>query len=48
MTLRKLIIGIIICTILSVCIRVALNNLIEKPIGKVEVIHSEVEVIQKN
>ena len=44
MKFRSFIIGIIVCIILSACIRIGLNNLIEKPVGKVEIIEKEIEV----
>ncbi len=44
MTLRKFIIGMIVCIILSICIRVGLNSLVEKPIGKVEIVEEEIEL----
>ena len=44
MTFRSLIIGIIVCIILSAYIRIGLNFFIEKPIGKVEIIEKEIEV----
>ena len=44
MTLRKFIIGMIICIILSICIRFGLNSLAEKPVGRVEIVEEEIEL----
>ena len=44
MTFKKFVFGIIICIILSAFIRIGLNSLIEKPIGRVQVIENEIEV----
>ena len=47
MTFKKFVVGIIICIILSACIRIGLSSLIEKPIGRVQVIENEIEVEYK-
>ena len=44
MNFKKLIIGIVICIILSAFIRVGLKSLVEKPIGKVEIVEEEIEL----
>ena len=44
MTFRKFIIGMIICIILSICIRIGLNSIVERPIGKVEIVEEEIEI----